>query len=209
MNVTILKSKIHRAAVTGVDVVKEQIRVADGRELSYAQEDIHPRGWALECRILAEDPSHGFTPSTGKITILRVPGGPGVRVDSGVSEGIVISPYYDSLLAKLIAWGETRAVAIVRMRRALEEYRIIGLKTNLDLHRALFDSHRFFGGQFHTRFLEDHFEQVQPDEDEDLLAAALTTVILDWRRRSQEQRNGTKVESNWKLLGRWDLQRGS
>jgi acetyl-CoA carboxylase biotin carboxylase subunit len=199
-------------AVTGVDVVKEQIRVADGRELSYSQDEIRRRGWALECRILAEDPAQGFTPSTGRISILREPGGPGVRVDSGVTEGNTISPYYDSLLAKLIAWGETRAVAIVRMRRALEEYRIIGLKTNLDLHRALFDSHSFHGGQFHTRFLEEQFLRITPDDpdqdEEDRVAAALTAALIDYKRRGLGETKGDRTVSRWKMMGRWQIMRG-
>ena len=195
-------------AITGVDIVKEQIRIAAGRELSYTQKDIRPRGWALECRILAEDPVRSFAPCVGQITRLREPGGPGVRVDSGICEGLTITAFYDSLLAKLIVWGETRGVAIVRMRRALEEFQILGVTTNLELHRALLNSHRFFGGQFHTSFLEDQFAPSPPDESEDLLAAALTTVLLDWRRRSQEHGSKVKDASNWKMLGRWDLQRG-
>jgi acetyl-CoA carboxylase biotin carboxylase subunit len=199
-------------AVTGVDVVKEQIRVADGRELSYTQEEIPRRGWALECRILAEDPTQGFAPSTGRVSILREPGGPGVRVDSGITEGNVISPYYDSLLAKLIAWGESRAVAIVRMRRALDEYRIIGLKTNLDLHRALFDSHSFQGGQFHTRFLEEQFLPAAPEgteePDGDRVAAALTAALIDYKRRGLIQARDGGTVSRWKMMGRWQIMRG-
>jgi len=194
-------------AVTGVDIVKEQLRIASGRELRHTQKDIRPRGWALECRILAEDPAQGFIPATGCITRLIEPGGPGIRVDSGVCEGLTVTPYYDSLLAKLVAWGETRAVAIVRMRRALEEYRIIGVTTNLDLHRALLDSHRFFGGQFHTRFLEEQFLPPEPG-GEDLLAAALTAAILDYRRRGGEHAAETSHVSRWKMLGRWELMRG-
>ena len=194
-------------AVTGVDIVKEQLRIAAGRGLRYAQEDIHPRGWALECRILAEDPTQGFIPATGHITRLREPGGPGIRVDSGIYEGLSITPYYDSLLAKLIVWGETRGVAIVRMRRALEEYRIIGVTTNLELHRALLDSHRFFGGQFDTSFLEEHF--LLPETGgEDRLAAALTAALLDYQRRGGAGAAGEARVSRWKMLGRWELMRG-
>jgi len=194
-------------AVTGVDIVKEQLRIASGRELHHTQEDVRPRGWALECRILAEDPTQGFTPAAGRITRLIEPGGPGIRVDSGICEGLTITPYYDSLLAKLVAWGETRAVAIVRMRRALEEYRIIGVTTNLDLHRALLDSHRFFGGQFHTCFLEEQF--LPPETSgEDHLAAALTAALLDYRRRGGEHTAETSCVSRWKMLGRWELMRG-
>lgn len=193
-------------AVTGVDIVKEQLRIAAGRELRHVQEDVCPRGWALECRILAEDTAQGFIPATGRITRLIEPGGPGIRVDSGICEGLTIAPYYDSLLAKLVAWGETRGVAIVRMRRALEEYRIIGVTTNLDLHRALLDSHRFFGGQFHTRFLEEQFLPPETDS-EDHLAAALTAALLDYRRRMGAEVTGKPRVSRWKMLGRWELMR--
>jgi len=196
-------------AVTGVDIVKEQLRIAAGRELSYSQKDIQPRGWALECRILAENPFQGFAPCVGRISRLREPGGPGIRVDSGVCEGLAITPYYDSLLAKLVVWGETRGVAIVRMRRALEEYQVLGVTTNLDLHRALLDSHRFFGGQFHTRFLEEHFVPPEMDSEEDCLAAALTAVLLDYRRRAGGQAGAGETTSRWKMLGRWELQRGA
>ena len=196
-------------AVTGVDIVKEQLRIAAGRELSYSQKDIQPRGWALECRILAENPFQGFAPCVGRISRLKEPGGPGIRVDSGVCEGLAITPYYDSLLAKLVVWGETRGVAIVRMRRALEEYQVLGVTTNLDLHRALLDSHRFFGGQFHTRFLEEHFVPPEMDSEEDCLAAALTAVLLDYRRRAGGQAGAGETTSRWKMLGRWELQRGA
>ncbi len=189
-------------AVTGVDIVKEQLRIAAGRELRYRQWDIQPRGWAIECRILAEDPQRDFAPSVGRIIRLREPGGPGIRVDSGICEGMTISPYYDSLLAKLIAWGETRGVAIVRMRRALDEYQILGVTTNLDLHRALMNSPRFFGGQVHTRFLEEEKLAPPPPEDDEVLAAALAAVLADWRRRPGSRREETP--SRWRLLGRWE-----
>jgi acetyl-CoA carboxylase biotin carboxylase subunit len=200
-------------AVTGVDIVKEQLRIAAGRELQYVQRDVRPRGWALECRILAEDPFRGFAPCVGRISRLREPGGPGIRVDSGICEGLAITPYYDSLLAKLVAWGETRGVAIVRMRRALEEYQILGVTTNLDLHRALLDSYRFFGGQFYTRFLEEGFAPAGPEgppepEEDGCLAAALTAVLLDWRRRAGSRAREGGTASRWKMLGRWELQRG-
>jgi len=194
-------------AITGVDIVKEQLRIAAGRELRYAQRDIRPRGWALECRVLAEDPYRSFAPCVGHISRLREPGGPGVRVDSGICEGMTITPYYDSLLAKLVAWGETRGVAIVRMRRALDEYHILGITTNLDLHRALLNSHRFFGGQFHTRFLEEKFAPPQPQE-EGYLAAALTAALLDWRKRGGDRPRQERAVSRWKTLGRWETLSG-
>lgn len=196
-------------AVTGVDIVMEQLRIAAGRELRYTQENVQPRGWAIECRILAEDPSQNFLPSTGRISYLREPGGPHVRVDSGICEGMTVTPYYDSLLAKLITWGETRGMAIVRMRRALEEYQIIGVTTNLDLHRALLNSHRFFGGQFHTGFLEGQFLPPDDDEREERLAAALTAVLLDYQQRTGGHKKKVEQQpiSRWKMMGRWELMR--
>jgi acetyl-CoA carboxylase biotin carboxylase subunit len=190
-------------AVTGVDIVKEQLRIATGRNLRYSQKEVKPRGWALECRILAEDPFRNYAASVGRISRLREPGGPGVRLDSGICEGFTITPYYDSLLAKLVTWGETRAVAIVRMRRALEEYQIHGVTTNLDLHRALLNSHRFFGGQIHTQFLEEQFIPTEPDEEE-YLAAALTTALLDWRKRAGGRARTHETLNRWKMLGRWE-----
>jgi len=143
--------------VTGLDVVKEQFRIARGRKMRYSQQDIQPNGWAIECRINAEDPYHDFLPSTGVLTSISSPTGPGVRVDTGVYEGIEVTPYYDSLISKLICWGETRGEAILRMRRALEEYRILGVKTNIPFHQRIMDSPRFIGGQVDTRFIEERF----------------------------------------------------
>ncbi|HLE04275.1 MAG TPA: acetyl-CoA carboxylase biotin carboxylase subunit, partial [Anaerolineales bacterium] len=131
--------------VTGVDIVREQIRIARGRRLRYSQDQIQLNGWALECRINAEDPHNNFRPSTGQLTSVIPPSGPGVRVDTGVYAGFTITPYYDSLVSKLICWGETRGEAILRMRRALEEFRILGVRTNIPFHQQLLDSHRFIG----------------------------------------------------------------
>jgi acetyl-CoA carboxylase biotin carboxylase subunit len=201
-------------AITGVDIVKEQLRIAAGRELRNGQVDIEPRGWALECRILAEDPDRGFAPSVGRISRLREPAGPGIRVDSGIAEGQAITPYYDSLLAKLIAWGESRGVAIVRMRRALGEYHIAGVTTTLRLYRALLDSTRFLGGQFHTKFLEEHFRTTTGgsgdaapgswEADANRRLAAALAAALDHDRRRQRESLTTEV-SRWKMIGRWDL----
>ncbi|MCX6040183.1 MAG: acetyl-CoA carboxylase biotin carboxylase subunit, partial [Caldilinea sp.] len=113
--------------VTGIDIVKEQISIAAGRRMRYRQEDLAPKGWAIECRITAEDPFNNFIPSSGTITYLKEPTGPGVRVESSLYEGCEVSLYYDPMLAKLIVYGENRAEAILRMRRALNEYRIAGV----------------------------------------------------------------------------------
>jgi acetyl-CoA carboxylase biotin carboxylase subunit len=164
--------------VTGIDLVKEQLRVASGRRLHYSQDDVRLRGWAIECRIIAEDPYKGFLPSPGRITGLYEPSGPGVRVDSGVYEGFEVSLYYDSLIGKLITWGETRGEAILRMRRALDEYRIIGIKTNIPFHQQIVKDTRFIGGQFDTKFVEDRFSMVESEREEHLEVVAMAATLL-------------------------------
>jgi pyruvate carboxylase subunit A len=142
--------------VTGVDLVKTQIRVAQGEELGFQQADVHPNGWAIEFRVNAEDPSHGFMPSPGRITRYHEPGGPGVRVDSGVYAGATILPYYDSMIAKLVVWGLDRDEAIRRGQRALREYVVGGVKTNIPLHIALTEERDFVAGSLSTHFIPDH-----------------------------------------------------
>jgi len=191
--------------VTGVDIVKEQIRIARGRKLRYSQEDIRLNGWAIECRINAEDPFNNFIPSTGRISMLRRPAGPGVRIDSGVDTGSEITPYYDSLLSKLIVWGETRGEAIVRTRRALREYRVLGIKTNIPFHQAIMESHRFHGGQFDTTFVEQRFS-IDENIPEDLpRVAAIAATLVEHQRGQQAAqmvRGPSRDVSNWKLAGR-------
>ncbi len=143
--------------VTGVDIVQEQLRIARGRRLSLQQEDVTIKGWAIECRINAEDPYNNYLPSTGVITTSQLPTGPGVRVDTGVFPGFEITSYYDPMISKLICYGNTRGEAVLRMRRALEEYRIGGVKTNVPFHQHMMDSHRFLSGQFDTKFVEERF----------------------------------------------------
>ena len=165
------------------------------------------RGWAIECRITAEDPYSDFLPSIGRITGLYEPTGPGVRVDSGVHEGFEISPYYDSLIAKLVAWGETRAEAILRMRRALEEYRVIGVKTTIPFHLELMNSTRFIGGQFDTTFAEASFVIAEEKLEEHLKVAAIAATLLNHDRRGSIQPAAVPPDqqrtSNWKMFGRW------
>ena len=142
--------------VTGVDLAKEQLRIASGEELSYKQSDIQQRGWAIECRLNAEDPLNNFTPSPGKLRRYRSSGGPGVRVDSGVHTGFTITPYYDSLISKLTVWGRDRNEAIARMKRALYEYIIVGVTTNIPFHKAVMNNEYFKRGELTTHFIEDH-----------------------------------------------------
>ncbi|MHC1631758.1 MAG: acetyl-CoA carboxylase biotin carboxylase subunit [Methanotrichaceae archaeon] len=141
--------------VTGVDLAKEQIRIAAGDDLAYSQNEIHMRGWAIECRINAEDPLNDFAPSPGRLRRYRSPGGPGIRIDSGVYVGFVIPPYYDSLISKVVAQGRDRKEAITRMKRALYEYIITGVKTNINFHIAVLRNERFQRGDINTHFLKE------------------------------------------------------
>jgi acetyl-CoA carboxylase biotin carboxylase subunit len=194
---------------TGIDIVKEQIRIARGRPLRYSQEDVLLKGWAIECRINAEDPYNDFLPSTGQITQILQPTGPGVRVDTGVFSGFEVTPYYDSLISKLIVSGETRAEAILRMRRALEEYIIVGVRTNIPFHQNLMDSHRFMGGQFDTRFVEDRFSIGHEDEEKNSqpeIAAIIATLVAhqETKRAANIIQRNERDTSNWKWIGRWE-----
>jgi acetyl-CoA carboxylase, biotin carboxylase subunit len=141
--------------LTGVDLVKEQLRIAGGDPLSLKQEDVPFNGWAMEFRINAEDPEKDFMPSPGEISFLDVPGGPGVRVDSAIYQGYKIPPFYDSLVGKLIVWALTREEAINRARRALREYRLEGIKTTIPLHMRLLEDDAFRSGEYHTGYLEE------------------------------------------------------
>jgi acetyl/propionyl-CoA carboxylase alpha subunit len=196
--------------ITGIDIVAEQIRIARGRQLSYKQEDVKIRGHSIECRINAEDPYNGFMPSTGRVSLSIVPTGPGVRVDTSVYSGIEITPFYDPMIAKLAVWGETRGQAILRMRRALEEYRLVGVRTNIPFHQSMMDSARFMGGQYDIRFVEERFEMPEPDEKLDArypeIAAAFATLVAHHERERAAQfvMRNERDTSNWKWFGRWE-----
>ncbi|EZP76093.1 acetyl-CoA carboxylase biotin carboxylase subunit [Parageobacillus genomosp. 1] len=140
--------------ITGVDLIKEQIRIASGEKLSLTQEEVTFNGWAIECRINAENPSKNFMPSPGKIEMYLPPGGLGVRVDSAAYPGYTIPPYYDSMIAKLIVHAPTREEAIARMKRALSEFIIDGIHTTIPFHIKLFEHEKFVSGEFNTKFLE-------------------------------------------------------
>lgn len=141
--------------ITGLDIVKKQILIAAGDSLPFGQEDISIRGHAIECRINAEDPLNNFAADPGKIVRYRSPGGPGMRVDSGIHVGYVIPSNYDSMISKLCAWGMNRTEAIARMRRAIYEYVIIGVKTTVPLHHAIMHNQHFVDGNTHTHFLQE------------------------------------------------------
>jgi len=143
--------------IYGVDLVKEQIRIAAGEHLGFAQDDMSPHGYAIECRINAEDPANGFAPSAGTLVDVEFPGGPGVRVDTHIVAGSQIPPYYDSLLAKVVAVGRTRANAIARMERALSETRIEGVPTTIEICRDVLRSEAFRAGGVDVEFLPSRF----------------------------------------------------
>ncbi len=142
--------------VTGMDLIKEQILVASGEKLSLQQEEVQFNGWAIECRINAENPAKKFMPSPGKVEMYLPPGGFGIRVDSAVYPGYSIPPFYDSMVAKLIVHGKTREEAIAKMKRALSEFVIEGVHTTIPFHLQLLDHPDFVKGEFNTKFLEEH-----------------------------------------------------
>src|SRR5207237_925481 len=167
-------------AVTGVDLVKAQIEIAAGQPLRFTQADVVQRGWAIECRVYAEDPENGFLPAPGRIAVLRVPSGIGIRDDSGVYEGFEVSTHYDPILSKLVAWGSTREEATHRMLRALREYVIVGPTANVAFHRWALEHPAFRAGEIDTGFIARHFRPEALIEstaaDLPLIGAALAAV---------------------------------
>ncbi|HET7586142.1 MAG TPA: acetyl-CoA carboxylase biotin carboxylase subunit [Gemmatimonadaceae bacterium] len=172
--------------VTGIDIVQWQIRIAAGERLPFTQEEIAPRGWAIECRITSEDPTNNFLPSTGEITYLRLPGGPGVRWDGGVGMGTEVGLFYDPMLAKLIVWAPTREAAIARMHRALLELTIDGLDTSRDFHLRVMEDGEFRRGAIDIQWLErrlaDLTHVVPPAEH--VRVAAIAAALLAHRDRT-------------------------
>ncbi len=173
--------------VTGIDIVKEQLAIASGRRLRWRQEDIQLKGHAIECRINAENPYNNFLPEAGRITYLTEPTGPGVRLESGIYAGFEVSLYYDPLLAKLVVWGENRAEAILRMRRALEEYRIGGIHTTIPFHQQVMDNMRFQGGQYDTGFVDgpDGFRLLATSDHELVRVAAIAAALIQHEKDQQ------------------------
>jgi acetyl-CoA carboxylase biotin carboxylase subunit len=173
--------------VYGVDLVREQLRIAAGEPMRVHAGWLSPRGWALECRITSEDPANGFLPSTGRISYLRIPGGPGVRWDGGVDVGDEVTLYYDSMLAKLIVWASDRDQAITRMRRALDELTILGVGTNQGFHRRLLADPAFQAGDIDIQFLDRRPDLAQPQlADGELTRLAVAAALAeDQARRSR------------------------
>jgi len=192
--------------VTGLDLVAEQIRIAEGQPLSFGERPPAPRGCAMEARILAEDPSSGFMPSIGRIERLRLPQGPSVRNDEGIYRGYQIPVFYDSLLAKLVVWGADREQARRRLLRALDEFVLEGVHHNLAFHRWLAAHPKFVAGHLSTRFLEEHFTPAELSPGAEALEVALLAAALHAReeraRISLPAGNGATRRSSWRWAER-------
>src|SRR5581483_2946740 len=179
--------------VTGIDLVHWQIRVAAGEKLPFAQEEIVPRGWAIECRITSEDPANGFLPSTGTISYLHLPSGPGVRWDGGIEVGSEIGLFYDPMLAKLIVHAPTREAAVERMHRALLELTIEGVESSRDFHLRVMEDADFRAGAIEIQWLErrlDSIIHVKPPAATTKTAAVVAALIADRDRRAPKRSNG-------------------
>jgi acetyl-CoA carboxylase biotin carboxylase subunit len=200
--------------VTGLDLVKLQIAIAAGHRLPFAWESITPRGHAMEVRLYAEDPDNNFFPSPGKILSRHMPSGPGIRLDDGVYEGWTVPNDYDPLLSKLIAWGNSREETIARLRRALEEYTVTGIKTNAGLFRRILAESDFLRGEIHTKWLDELLRRPSSasssssdaaQENSVADAAAIAAAIWQanqWDRHSCLSSSSTDQPSRWKQEGR-------
>lgn len=189
--------------ITGIDLVKEQIRIAEGEILPFRQEDLSFTGHSIELRVYAEDPSNNFLPDIGKLVTYRRPEGPGVRVDDGFEEGMDIPIYYDPMIAKLTVYADNREKAIKRALRAIAEYEISGIETTLEFCKYVLNHESFTSGKFDTKFVDQHFTPekliAETNEVEEKLAAALAVFAFDQKKNSKSEVNLTgKVKSNWK-----------
>lgn len=211
---------------TGTDLVKDQILVAAGEELPYDSVELLSRGWAIECRIVAEDPFNGFLPSVGRVVLAREPAGPGIRVESALYDGIEVTPYYDSLLAKVTAWGRDREGARSRMKRALAEFRVVGVATNIPYLQQILDLPDFIAGNLDTGFLDRHEIEAEDPLERQREAAELAALLFvtqgdhpveahstfathsgnhtsENKARPAAWRGRTTGLGEWKGMGRW------
>jgi acetyl-CoA carboxylase biotin carboxylase subunit len=193
--------------ITGLDLVKWQILVARGEKLPMTQEEIPLNGWAMECRVYAEDPDKNFMPSPGRITFLRTPSGRNVRDDSGVYEGAEVPMFYDPMISKLSTWGPTRLEAIDRMRAALGEYRIGGIRHNIQFHEVLMEHEPFRSGALHTGMLDKPFwkkKEQGPNLKFAVAAALLQEMEAEERRAAQPAAPGDGKPDAWKHWGKFN-----
>ncbi len=188
--------------ICGVDLVKEQIRVARGERLSVTQDGLHINGHAIELRICAEDPGNNFMPDTGRLNIYVRPQGPGIRVDDGYEEGMEIPIFYDPMIAKLVAWGATRQEAIDRLCRAIDEYTIQGIQTTLSFGKWAVRQPAFAKGKFDTNFIGKYFKPeylMQEDQEEAEVAAVLAHTLWEEGKKESRQMSGDNILSKWKM----------
>jgi acetyl-CoA carboxylase biotin carboxylase subunit len=191
--------------VTGLDLVHWQLRIAAGEELDIRQEDVVSRGHAIECRIYAEDPYNNFFPSPGRVTALRRPFGPGIRLDAGVYVGWTVPIDYDPLLAKLAVWGRTREQAVQRMVRALDEYSVGGIQTTIEFYRRIFADERYRQALLHTGFIDDFLRRdafPAPDGDSDLGYVAAMVAAVHTITYSAAAQPGAEAPNRWRTRGR-------
>ncbi|MGA7615641.1 MAG: acetyl-CoA carboxylase biotin carboxylase subunit [Thermoanaerobaculia bacterium] len=191
-------------AVTGIDLVKAQLRVARGEPLGLRQEEISPRGHAIECRIYAEDPFRNFAPSPGVIRYINLPEGPGIRNDNGVYNGYTVPIHYDPMLSKLIAWAENREEAIGRMKRALKEYRVDGIRTGIPFFSLLMEDEAFKRGDFDTGFLDRFLESIslEPEPGDVRVDAAIAAAAIFTLEQSEKVSLPEERESRWRAASR-------
>jgi acetyl/propionyl-CoA carboxylase alpha subunit len=188
--------------ITGIDLVKEQVKIARGEKLSFTQDDLKINGHAIELRIYAEDPSSNFLPSTGNLKTYRTPDGPGVRVDSGYEEGMDIPVFYDPMIAKMTVHAATREDAIAKMRRAIDDFKIEGIENTLSFGRFVMQQEDFVKGHYDTHFVAKHFkpEYLQQENEDELLAAAIVAAIQMQKtsQKSSSMQMQTQTESGWR-----------
>jgi acetyl-CoA carboxylase, biotin carboxylase subunit len=190
--------------ITGIDLVRAQLRIAAGEKLWLTQDDVVRRGHAIECRVCAEDPLHHFLPSPGRIALLREPQGPGVRVDSGIRQGYDVPLFYDPLLSKVSVWAESRDAARERMAQALRDYVVLGCTTNLSFLLDVVTHPAFARGDTHTHFIEDHLGGWKP-RAQHLDVAAIAAALDAGRGRRPGAAEKTAAETPWSTLGPWRL----
>ena len=186
--------------ITGIDLVKEQVKIARGEKLSFTQDDLNINGHAIELRIYAEDPASNFLPSTGHLKTYRTPDGPGIRVDSGYEEGMDIPVFYDPMIAKMTVHAATRKEAIAKMRRAIDEFKIEGIENTLSFGKFVMQQEDFIAGHFDTGFVAKHFkpEYLQQENENELLAAAIVTAIqMQKATHKSSSATQTQTESGW------------
>ncbi|UCF88037.1 MAG: ATP-grasp domain-containing protein, partial [bacterium] len=192
--------------ITGIDIAKEMFRIASGEKLSIAQEDVKMHGWAIECRVYAEDPYNNFLPSPGKILALRIPNGPGVRDDSGVYAGYEVPLFYDPMISKLCTWGRDRTEAVDRMKRALAEYIVKGIKTTIPFHQKVMENKDFLAGNITTGFIGDKFVLEAGEVNGELQDVAIISAALQTARRKRDtvtpEGPSGGVTDLWKMAGR-------